>query len=320
MHSTSRTERIFFATDIHGSEICWRKFLGAAAYYGARTLILGGDMTGKALVPIVRLGSGKWRAVLLQQAYELESESEVLAVETSISSRGYYPFRTDEEAMAGFAENPDSIDRLFHRTLLEAAAKWMEIAEKKLFGSGVRCFVCPGNDDAFEIDGIIAASRTVANAEGRRIDLGEGFTMASTGWSNPTPWKTHREAEEPELYEKLSAMIPPDADCSRWIFNLHAPPRATGLDDAPELDANLNVKNAGQNIVSVGSTAVRRIIEERRPLLSLHGHIHEAKAVARIGKTLCINPGSLYEQGVLQGAVIDLDRRKGIRSYALTTG
>ena len=320
MHITSKTERIFFATDIHGSEICWRKFLGAASYYGAGTLILGGDMTGKALVPLVRLGSGRWRAVLLQQVYELETEAEIAGLEASIASRGYYPFRTDEDEMAAFSEDPDAVDRLFHAKVLETVARWMDIAEKKLEGSGISCYVCPGNDDGFEIDEVISSSRAVLNAEGRRIDLGGGFSMVSTGWSNPTPWKTHRELDEPALYEKMSAMMPAEADCSRWIFNLHAPPRATGLDDAPELDEDLNVKNAGQTLVPVGSFSVRRVIEERKPLLSLHGHIHEAKAVARIGHTLCINPGSLYEQGVLQGAVIELDRRKGIRSYALTTG
>jgi Icc-related predicted phosphoesterase len=250
----------------------------------------------------------------------LETESEVAAIEASIASRGYYPFRTDEEEMAAFAEDTSAVDRLFHRTVLDMVARWMEIAEKKLSGGGTRCYVCPGNDDAFAIDEVISLSHTVSNAEGRAIALDHGFTMASTGWTNPTPWKTYRETDEAGLYGKLKAMIPADVDCSRWIFGLHSPPYATGLDDAPELDGKLNVKNAGQSVIPVGSSAVRRIIEERRPLLSLHGHIHEAKAVARIGRTLCINPGSLYEQGVLQGALLELDPRKGIRSYALTTG
>ncbi|HTX73905.1 MAG TPA: hypothetical protein VMC79_13825 [Rectinemataceae bacterium] len=320
MRPTTKNLRLYFATDIHGSEVCWRKFLAAAVYYEAQFLVLGGDMTGKALVPIVRTSHGQWRAVLLQQVHTMETEADVVSMEKAIASRGYYPFRTTEDDMEGYAEDPARIDRLFHDTVLAVAMRWMEIAEQKLAGSGVQCYVCPGNDDAFELDQVIAGSSVVQNAEGRRVELGGGFTMASTGWSNPTPWKTHREAEEPELYGRLSSLIPPGTDCSRWIFNLHAPPHGTGLDDAPELDDNLNVKNAGQSVVPVGSSSVRRIIEERHPLLSLHGHIHEAKGVARIGKTLCINPGSLYEQGVLQGALIDLDPRKGIGSYVLTTG
>jgi Icc-related predicted phosphoesterase len=313
-------QRLFFATDIHGSEICWKKFLGAAAYYEADIIVLGGDMTGKALVPIVKTSAGRWRSVLLQQVYELESESAVKEIEAAISSRGYYPFRTDEAAMEAFMADSSSIDELFMKRVLETLEGWIEFADRKLGSAPTRCFVCPGNDDAFEIDELLASSERVVVAEGKAIDLGEGFTMASTGWSNHTPWMTHREEDEPELYDRILRTIPSSADCSRWIFNLHAPPFSSGLDDAPELDAQLNVKNAGQTMVPVGSKSVRRIIEERKPLLSLHGHIHEAKGVARIGKSLCLNPGSLYEQGVLQGAIIDLDPRKGIRSYVLTTG
>jgi Icc-related predicted phosphoesterase len=320
MDSSKRQRRVYFATDIHGSEICWRKFLAAASYYEAGHIILGGDMTGKALVPIVKAKGGTWKAVLLQQSHELDSEGEVLALEKAIASRGYYPFRTNDEEMAEFARHPEAIDTLFEKTVLTTLARWMEIAESKLAGTGVSCHVCPGNDDAFGVDAVISSSSVVVNAESKAIDLGEGFVLASTGWSNPTPWRTHRECTEDELYGRLAALVPAGTDASRWILNLHAPPFATGLDDAPELDATLNVINAGQSVVPVGSRSVRRIIEERKPLASLHGHIHEAKGVSRIGKTLCVNPGSLYEQGVLQGLLLELDPRKGIKSYVLTTG
>jgi len=56
----------------------------------------------------------------------------------------------------------------------------------------------------------------------------------------------------------------------------------------------------------VGSTAVRELIEEYQPPLSLHGHIHESRGKTRIGETIAINPGSVYSEGSLQGAVIDL--------------
>jgi Icc-related predicted phosphoesterase len=315
-----RATRLYFATDIHGSEICWRKFLAAAAYYEAGTIVLGGDMTGKALVPIVRKPAGGWRAVLLQQEYRLETEEEARRMEASISSRGYYPIRVDDADMESFAAEPSRIDVLFRKTVLQSIGRWMEIADAKLAGSGVHCFVCPGNDDAFEIDAVIAGSKSVIDGEGRTLELAGGFSLSSTGWSNPTPWRTHRETGEEALYARIVAALPADLDPSRAVFNLHAPPYATGLDDAPELDEDLNVLNAGQSVAPVGSKSVRRVIEERRPILSLHGHIHEAKGVARIGKTLCVNPGSLYEQGVLQGALVDLDPRKGVRSYVLTTG
>jgi uncharacterized protein len=312
--------RVFFATDIHGSDVCWKKFLNAGKFYKADVLVLGGDMTGKALVPIVQLGDGQFKATLLQQEFVLKDEDAVIDMEKRVSSRGYYPFRTTQEQLAEFAANPALVDRFFHQQMLNVVEQWMALADERLKDSGLRCFVCPGNDDEPEVDEVVRAARYVEMAEGRAVDLGEGWSMVSTGWSNITPWKTYREASEADLAERIEAMITPDLDMRRTVFNFHCPPYGSNLDDAAEVDQNLNIKNAGQTLVPVGSTAVRDAIRRHQPLLSLHGHIHEGKGTARIGKTLAINPGSVYEQGVLQGALIDLDKRKGIKSYTLTTG
>jgi Icc-related predicted phosphoesterase len=312
--------RLFFATDVHGSEICWKKFLNAGKFYGADVLVLGGDMTGKALVPIAQQPDGTFKATLLQQEFILQNEDEVRDMERRVGSRGYYPFRTTPEQLAAFAADPARVDVFFREQMLRVLEEWMALADERLAGSGRRCYVCPGNDDGFDSDEVIRRSRRVHLAEGEAVDLGEGFSMVSTGWSNVTPWKTHRELPEPELRAKIEAMLPGGADMRRMVFNFHCPPYGSNLDEAPEIDANLDVKEAGRSLVPVGSTAVREAILQHQPLLSLHGHIHEGKGTARLGKTLCINAGSLYEQGVLQGVLVDLDAKKGIKSYTLTTG
>src|SRR6185312_9035634 len=278
----SRNVRVFFATDIHGSETCWRKFLNSGTHYKADVLILGGDMTGKALVPVIDDGDGHWHGTLQEQRRDLHGEDEVKAFELDVIRRGYYPFRT----------TPD------------------EMAEEKLAGQPQRMFVCPGNDDQFEVDDILAAARRVELAEGRVVDI-DGFQMASTGWANPTPWHTYREEPEDVLLERIRSVTsqltaPPE----RTILNLHCPPHGSGLDDAPGLDEDLKPKHGGHAPEPVGSTAVREAIEETRPVLSLHGHIHEARGHTRIGPTLCINPGSAYEQGDLMGALIELNGKK----------
>jgi Icc-related predicted phosphoesterase len=311
---------LFFATDVHGSEICWKKFLNAGKFYNADVLVLGGDMTGKALVPIAQRPDGKFTATLLQQEFVLDDEAQVQDMERRVGSRGYYPFRTTPEQLAEFQADPARVDSFFHERMLAVLEQWMALADERLQGSGRRCFVCPGNDDAFDSDDVLRRAKHVHLAEGETVDLGDGFKMVSTGFSNITPWKTYRELPEPELANKLKAIIPAQGDMRRMVFNFHCPPYGSNLDEAPEVDANLNVKEAGRSLVPVGSTAVRDAIMKHQPLLSLHGHIHEAKGTARLGKTLSINAGSLYEQGVLQGAVIDLDPRKGIKSYTLTTG
>lgn len=316
--------RLFFATDIHGSDVCWRKFLNAGKFYEADVLVLGGDMTGKALVPIVALEGGGFKATLLQQEFLLDDEDAVADMERRVKSRGYYPFRTTHEQLAAWEDDPAQVDAFFHQRMLDVVEQWMALADERLANGGPPCFVCPGNDDAPEVDEVVRQARHVQLVEGRVVELGEGFGMISTGWSNITPWHTYREASEEELGEKIAQMAQMTAqqgrDMRRMVFNFHCPPYGSNLDEAPEIDADLHVKEAGRALVPVGSTAVHEAIMKYQPVLSLHGHIHEGKGTARLGKTLAINAGSLYEQGVLQGAVVNLDRRKGIKSYMLTTG
>jgi Icc-related predicted phosphoesterase len=203
--------------------------------------------------------------------------------------------------------------------MLDGVERWMNMAEEKLAGSGVRLFVCPGNDDEMEVDDVVRKSDMVQLGEGQMVEI-DGFSMISTGWSNHTPWNTHREETEEKLGERIEAMAKQITDPSRAIFNLHCPPYKSGLDEAPAIDADLRLLHGGRALRPVGSTAVREAIEKHQPLLSLHGHIHESKGAIKIGKTLSINPGSSYEEGMLMGAIIQLDPKKGIKSYQLVNG
>ena len=312
--------RLFFATDIHGSDVCWRKFLNSGKHYEADIVILGGDMTGKALVPVVDEGSGRRHAVLLEQRHDLSGEDEVERFEQMVRRRGYYPFRTTPDEVRELDADEAKATGLFHRLMLERVEEWIALADERLADQGIRCFVCPGNDDQFEVDEIVRNAKHVELAEGRVVEI-DGFQLASTGWSNPTPWNTFREEEEPQLSERIERVVsqvtaPPE----RTIFSLHCPPYGSGLDEAPELDAQMRLKHAGRAPVPVGSKAVREAIERHQPALSLHGHIHECRGNTRIGKTLCINPGSSYEQGELLGAVVDLEGGKKVKRFVLTSG
>lgn len=310
---------IFFATDIHGSDICWNKFLNAGKFYGADVLILGGDMTGKAIVPIIEQGGGVYRTTLLQQDFELRGADELADLIKRIRSRGYYPYLTNPDEIAELSKNPDQVYNLFITEALKVVQQWMEIAARKLEGSGMRVFVSPGNDDRFEVDDIIRATPSVTLAEGRVIPLDEHHEMITSGWSNRTPWNTYREEDEPQLAARYEAMISLLKNPHNAIFNIHVPPYNSNLDEAPELDENLRPINAGNALKATGSTALRTAIEKSQPLLGLHGHIHEGRGSSRIGKTLCLNPGSMYEQGVLQGAIVKLGKNK-IENYVLTQG
>ena len=314
-----KVTKLFFATDVHGSEICWKKFISGGKFYEADIIILGGDMTGKAIVPIIAQGGDKYKVTLLDQESILEGQDKVDEMVRIIRDRGYYPYVTNPDEVVEINVTPGRSDEVFLAQVLETAQRWMEYADEKLAGTGIRCYVCPGNDDMFELDEAISVSKQVELAEGRVISLDDHHEMVSTGWSNPTPWDTHREEEEDALRQRIEAIISQVQDVRNAVFNLHAPPFGSGLDEAPELTDDLRLAYAGQSLVSVGSHAVMAVIEEHQPLLGLFGHIHEGKGARRVGKTLCINPGSMYEQGILHGAVIELKRRK-VGNYILTTG
>lgn len=312
--------RIFFATDVHGSETCWRKFLNSGKHYKADVVILGGDMTGKALVPIINDGGGSYHATLLENREVLQGEEQTVAFEQAVKRRGYYPFRVDPDELAELSQDEARWHALFDDHMLGTVREWMALADERLAGTGIRCFVCPGNDDQLEVDEVILQAKTVELGEGRVVEFGN-YQMVSSGWANRTPWDTYREEDEPQLAERIGKMVdlitnPPE----RTVFSLHCPPYGTGLDDAPELTAEMDLKDAGHAVKPVGSTAVREAIERFGPALSVHGHIHESRGTKRLGKTLCVNPGSSYEQGQLLGAVIDLEDGKQVKKFVLTSG
>ena len=311
--------KLFFATDVHGSEICWKKFIAAAKFYEADVVILGGDMTGKAIIPIIAQGGGKYKVTLLDQETILETKEDLEKMIGTIQNRGYYPYVTDPDEVDQIAGNPGTADKLFLDEALKTVQRWMEYADAKLEGTPIRAFVCPGNDDMFEIDDILRQSKHVELVEGKVVQLDEHHEMINAGWSTPTPWHTPREESEDQLRQRIQVMIDQLKDVQMSVFNLHDPPYGSGLDEAPELTADLRPAYAGRSLIPVGSHAVLDLIEKYNPLLGLFGHIHEGKGTRKYRNTLCINPGSMYEQGMLHGAVVELKPRK-VGNYVLTTG
>jgi Icc-related predicted phosphoesterase len=311
--------KIFFATDIHGSEVCWRKFLNSAAFYKADLVVLGGDVTGKAMVPIVA-HPGYWQVTVRGETHKLESKEALETIMTRIRNSGFYPAIVSPDELQHLGENEGAVDQRFEKEMISSLDRWLDMADGKLKGGQIPCILNGGNDDIFEIDAVIESSPCVSFAEGKLMDLG-GFSLVSMGWTNPTPWNTYREAPEEDLAPKIEALAALVPDMGRAIFNFHAPPYGTGLDDAPALDENLRPMHGGAVMKPVGSKAVREAILKHQPMLSVHGHIHESRAIKRLGRTMAINPGSVYGDGVLQGAVIELDAKKAkVSRYLLVNG
>jgi len=318
----SQRTTIFFATDIHGSERCFIKFINAAKFFQARVLILGGDITGKALVPIVRKsGTSSYTAKFLGQEAILESEGAIADFERQVRHGGAYPFRTTQDELMAMESDRDLVDRLFTRLMVESVQRWCEIAAERLSGSGVRCFIDAGNDDEPEIVETLKQASYVEMPEGRVVMIDDEHEMVSSGFANTTPWHAPRDIPEEELAAFIDTMASRLQAPERAIFNIHVPPFASGLDIAPLLTDDLKPVVAGGEIATgpVGSKAVRSAIERYQPLVSLHGHIHESRAITKIGRTTSINPGSEYGDGNLRGALVNLKGNK-LLSYQLVNG
>jgi len=304
--ASKRQTLVFFATDLHGSDVCFRKFLNAGKFYSATHLIVGGDITGKTLVPILHAG-GQWVTKLGDREYRCSTQRELDGVQQMIRDHGQYPLVGEQDELQALADEPTRA-RVFAQAVVEGMTRWMELADSRLRGSGIQCYVTPGNDDFWEIDPVIQASETVQMVESQCVSLDDKHEMVTTGFSNVTPWHTEREETEDKLEKRLEHLWSQVSDPSNVVAVIHVPPIGTALDVAPELGPDLEMKMSagGPRMTHVGSTAVRSWIEAHQPLCGLHGHVHESRAAESIGRTLCLNPGSEYGAGVLDGALVVL--------------
>ena len=292
--------RIFFASDLHGSDRCFRKFLNAATFYKADWLVMGGDAAGKHLVPLLRDGSG-WRGNFQGVRLEAKTAHELTQLEARLADVGAYTLPTDGDVIDELSADPGLVEATLQRLIVERAERWVELARDRV-GPGTRCVIGLGNDDFDDLASIFAQGPTMCPPDGL-IDL-DGFWFGTVGWSNETPWKTNREKSEPDLATLVAGLESPDP--SRTIWNIHVPPFGSTLDTAPRLSAELRVELVGgsPDFIPVGSTAVADGIRSMQPLLSLHGHIHESRGIVKIGGSTVVNPGSAYDQGTLYGALI----------------
>jgi uncharacterized protein len=302
---------LYFVSDLHGSSLCFRKFVNATQVYKPTVLVLGGDVAGKAIQSIVRGPKGLWQCTFVGQRYELSEGSELAELERLIADHGYYPYRAEPGELEAM-EAEGTLDDLFLRLMRERLSEWLDIADTRLRPKGIPLFLMLGNDDPPELADLLDQAPWGVHAEGKVVRLDDEHEMISWGYANTTPWHTYREQNEEELAAAYAGLADQLERPERAVFNLHPPPYDTQLDDAPALDESLRVQaTLGQvQFQAVGSTAVREIVAERQPLVGLHGHIHESSGIRRLGKRkgLILNPGSDYSTGALNGALISLQK------------
>jgi Icc-related predicted phosphoesterase len=324
--SKSKSTRLYFATDVHGSERTYRKFINAGKFYEADVLVMGGDITGKMLIPIIDQGNGNYRATLQGVVEQITTQEELEKLEERLRTLGFYYKVMQEDEFKHLQDNETEVEKLFHEESRQRLSDWVDLAETRLGGTGIKLFVTGGNDDDPEVLQVIKKEQrdSFVACEGEAVMIDDTHPMISIGYSTYTPWDTPREVSDDELGVMIEEMITKVAEPGKSIFNFHDPPSNSTLDTCPKLDWDTDpptpIVEAGQIVMhGAGSKSVRYAIEKYQPLLGLHGHIHESQSVAKIGKTTCINPGSEYGEGVLRGCIVILSGGK-IEGYQMTRG
>jgi len=304
--------RLYVCSDIHASERTWRKFLNAmkANVYKADAAVIAGDLTGKALVAVVQGNHGGevWTASVLGQSRVARNEQELADLERSIADLGYYAVRVTDEERRAMEGDKELVMGYFRERMVSRLREWLALAAERLEGSGIPVYLMPGNDDEFDIDPILAESTYCQNVNERVIELTPWHQLVSMGWSSPTPWHTPRELPEEEFLDRLSGLLKGVRDPRKTVMMTHVPPYDSGLDTAPLLSPDLRPTVTAGDLIRgpVGSTGVRAAIEQFRPVLGVHGHIHESGGERKIKDTLCVNAGSESSMGVLRGFLVDL--------------
>jgi len=301
--------RLYVVSDFHASDRAWKKMLNAIrlGVYKADAVLYCGDLTGKAIVPIVEDGD-RFEAELLGTRRVARTDQQLMDLERDVSAMGYYPFRTTHGEVDSVAGDAAALGRLFADKIRTQVSEWMALAADRLEGSGVPVYVIPGNDDPYEIDDALNASTYCRNVDGTVTDLPGDLQVIGLGKSSPTPWKTPREVSEDAFREEIYSLADRARDPRRTLFLIHCPPYDTGLDTAPMLDENMRLQATAGDLLRgpVGSSGVLEAVRTVQPLLSLHGHIHESGGERKVDNTLCMNPGSEAAYGIVRGYIVDV--------------
>jgi len=302
--------RLFYACDIHGSEPTYRKFLNAAKFYDVDSLVFGGDLMGKLLVPIVRDVDGGWRAGLHGQKHHLTTPEELAEFKKRLDTLGFYWFECDPDVYHWYEGHQDRIDQKFDELAKARLGEWVELAEERLAGTHVRVYLCGGNDDTDEVlTALDDAQDRVVNCENRIVPIDDEHVLVTVGYSTPTPWETPRERTDEEIGEVIGKLLAEVSDPSKAVFNFHCPPLDSSLDTCLKLDASVwpptpVIENGQPVYYGAGSQAVGDALDAYQPTVGLHGHIHESRGATKFGRTPAFNPGSEYGEGVLRGLIV----------------
>ena len=310
--------RILFISDIHSSLSIWEKALDYCANHNVELLILSGDHDGKLFIPIVSTSEGCY-AKLHEQSYSFNDINEVKQFRYDKSLYGIYSKEMEITEVEKLRNDSAYLENVFHDVILEHMTMLMNLLTSKILPPNLKIIVSLGNDDPYYLDDLINKYQTDQILIGiNNCFYIDEYCVVNFEYTQPTPWETPRELSENIIEKKIDTLLMLNRS-EYYLFNFHCPPYNTLIDCAPKIDKNFKPVIRGGELVNshVGSKAIRRIIEKYQPICSLHGHVHESPGKFNINKTICFNPGSEYERGILRGYIIEIDKHTVVDSWII---
>src|SRR5947199_356462 len=169
-------------------------------------MILGGDITGKTITPIIQTPEGGWRVKCLGEVIEVRNPKRLKEVVGRIGEVGSYPLVLTAKEYEDFQNDPAGVTAVFDRLMHDSVVRWVRLAEERLRGKDVEIFVQPGNDDTYAIDDALRGSDVVVNPDGKVLEIAGGHEMLSLGLANMTPWQCPRDVPEEDLEARLARL------------------------------------------------------------------------------------------------------------------
>lgn len=277
--------KILYTADLHGNQILVEKLVKLSNY--SDTLILGGDLCATHFIPIIDDGS-EITLYEFNRAVRLENSKQALIQKEKLFQNGFISWY-------GSLKNFRKLNKEEYQTKIQE--KSLRATLNKLKTSFENILLILGNDDSSALEKNLNKNKNkkVTNLNEKVIKL-NGYEFVGFSYVPITPFNTYFELTEFELERRLKPLLSRIKNYSSSVWIFHSPPYNSGLD----LTA----------FGPVGSKSIKHFIQERQPKLFLCGHIHESPNLVKLGKTICINPGSEPNLGLLKAVLIDLNRMR----------
>lgn len=304
-----KLSKILFSSDLHGSDMVFSKLLNAAIANKVDAIVIGGDLSGKTITPIIDVGNGVFKTNYLGTVKVVNNVNAFNQIERDINNIGSYPIVLSIEQIEKLNSDENFKKSLFLKATIDKLRGWLNLAQLMLKPHNIRLIMICGNDDYYELDEVIEDSGFAENPERKIVIIADKFEFFGDSSSTITPFDCPRDISEDEIKQRILNRLKSISDFHNAIFVFHTPPFNSSLDNVIDVEFDgVEYRHklvSGQPlIVPAGSRAIRDIIEKFQPLFSLHGHIHESPGEYSIGRTVCFNPGSDYSYGYLRSYLI----------------